>query len=99
MANTTGKKFGGRRPGAPNKTTKTVRTWLTELIDKNRSRIEKDIKALEPKDRLLILEKLMSYTIPKMSSTQISIDQLSDNQLDQLIDEITQNINSDEVEN
>jgi len=52
----------------------------------------KDLKSLDPKDRLIIIEKLMYYTIPKMSSTKLTVDELSDQHLDTLIIQITKNI-------
>lgn len=55
----------GRPKGKPNKVTQEIRVWLASVIDKNRRQIESDLKALEPKERLLILEKLMQYVIPK----------------------------------
>lgn len=88
----------GRPKGSPNKTTTEVRQWLSKLIDKNKRQIERDLKALEPKDRLVILEKFMSYTVPKMQSiqAQIELNNLTDEQLDNLVLEITQNIDDNE---
>ena len=88
----------GRPKGSPNKTTTEVRQWLSKLIDKNKRQIERDLKALEPKDRLAILEKFMSYTVPKMQSIQAQIDlnNLSDEQLDNLVFEITKNIDDND---
>ncbi|GHT00790.1 hypothetical protein AGMMS50276_27470 [Synergistales bacterium] len=67
------KKTGGRAKGTPNKVTSEVKTWLSELIDSNRKQIERDLKALEPKDRLNILEKFMQYTVPKMQSVEAKV--------------------------
>ena len=86
----------GRPKGTPNKTTKTAREWLTKLIDKNRTTIERDLKKLEPFQRLQMIEKLMQYSIPKMSSTKLSIEELSDQNLETLINEITKNIENEE---
>ena len=88
----------GRPKGSPNRTTTEVRQWLSKLIEKNRRQIERDLKAIEPKDRLLILEKFMSYTVPKMQSIQAQVDfnNLTDEQLDNLVLEITQNIEENE---
>lgn len=58
-------RLGGRSKGTPNKVTATAKEWLAALIDKNRRQIERDLKQLEPKERLQILEKLMQYVIPK----------------------------------
>ena len=89
-----GKKTGGRERGTPNKVTSEVRTWLAELIDKNRKQVEKDLKELEPKDRLMILEKFMQYTTPKMQSidAKIDIERLTEGQLDHLINELTKDL-------
>ena len=55
----------GRPKGTPNKITQTLREWLSEVIDGNREQMVADLKALEPKERLQILERLMQYIIPK----------------------------------
>jgi uncharacterized protein (UPF0305 family) len=87
----------GRPKGVQNKVTREVKGWLSGLIDKNRKQIEKDLKALEPKDRLLIIEKFMQYTIPKMQSVQAQIDfsRLSDEQLDNVINELAKGLEDD----
>ena len=89
-----GIKTGGRTKGTPNKLTSNLREWLEKLINKNRLQIERDIKALKPKERLMVLEKFMQYTIPKLQSVQTKIDfnQLTDEQLDNLINELTKNV-------
>lgn len=86
----------GRPKGVPNKTTKTARDWLTDLIDKNRLQITKDLKSLDPKDRLMILEKLLAYTVPKMAASNITINDLSDAHLEALIQETTKAIEKNE---
>jgi len=81
----------GRPKGAVNKVTADLRGWVTLLIDNNREQLEKDLKALEPRERWTVIERLMSYTIPKMQSVEAKIDysQLSDEQLDRIINQIT----------
>jgi uncharacterized protein (UPF0305 family) len=88
------KKTGGRVKGTPNKVTSNLREWLGKLIDKNRLQIARDIKALDPKERLMILEKFMQYTVPKVKNIQTTIDfnQLTDEQLDDVINELTKDI-------
>ena len=84
----------GRPKGSPNKTTQSVREWLTRLIDDNREQIRKDLAALEPKERLQVLEKFMQYTVPKMQSVEarVDIDRLSDSQIDQVINELAEKL-------
>jgi hypothetical protein len=60
-------KTGGRRAGTPNKVTGTIREFLSALIDNQRDQIEADLKKLQPKVRLIILERLMQYVIPKQN--------------------------------
>ena len=87
----------GRPKGKPNKITQDVRGWLSAVIDKNRKQMERDLKALEPKDRLQMLEKLMQYVVPKQQavSTEIDFAKLSDDQLDAVIDQLTKGIDDE----
>lgn len=87
----------GRPRGSTNRVTTEMKGFLTELIDDNRQQIKDDLQRLDPKDRLLILEKFMQYTIPKMQSVEATIDysKLSDEQLDNIITGITQTIEDD----
>lgn len=84
----------GRPKGKPNKVTGEVREWIRALIDKQRPQLEKDLKALDPAERWRIIEKLMSYVVPKMQSVEAKIDlnSLSDEALDGLIRELTKEV-------
>lgn len=75
-----------------------MRGWLTAIIDKNRKQMEKDLKKLEPKDRLQILEKLMQYVIPKQQavSAEIDLNKLTDEQLDAVVSELTKGIDDED---
>jgi len=91
-------RMGGRQKGTPNKVTSTVKEWLAQLIDKNRRQMERDIKDLEPKDRLQVLERLMQYVVPKQQAVQAEVDfnKMTDEQLDTLVSELTKDISDDE---
>lgn len=89
----------GRPKGSLNRATAISREWLNMILDKNRRQIEKDLKALDPKDRLAILEKFMSYTIPKMSSMSLNFEKLSEAELDIIIETLTTKIERDDSEN
>jgi len=71
MANTTGKKFGGRKKGTPNKVTQDLRQWITDFLEGNREQVIQDLQAVEPKERLQFYEKLLQYAVPKMRRTEI----------------------------
>jgi len=90
-------KTGGRAPGTPNKVTTEMKTWLSGLLDKNRKQFERDLKRLEPHQRVLLFEKLLSYSIPKMQATTAQIDfgRLSDEQLEIIINELTKNLENE----
>lgn len=84
----------GRPKGSPNKLTADMRAWLAELIDNNRAQIASDLAALEPKDRLTILERFMQYTLPKMQSigqdiTMVDFNSLTEAQIDAIVARIT----------
>ncbi len=68
--NTTGKKFGGRKPGSPNRTTKAVKEFLTDFFENNRDQAMEDYLKLSPKDRLMFFEKVISYLTPKPTEQQ-----------------------------
>jgi hypothetical protein len=93
-------KTGGREKGTPNKVTSDLRTWLSDLWNGNREQFEKDLKALEPHQRVASFEKLLNYIIPKQQSVEATIESidlrsLSDEQLNLIINRITNDL-SDE---
>ena len=90
-------KTGGRQAGTPNKVTTDLRTWVNDLLDSNRKQIVKDIKSLEPQQRIAAFEKLLSYALPKQQAVQATIDfdRLSDEQLDVIINELTNNLSNE----
>jgi hypothetical protein len=83
----------GRPKGSPNKITTDIRTWIQSLINNNRELFETDLKAVESKQRLYIMEKLLSFVVPKMQSIEAktNFDNLTDEQLNTIIDELTKN--------
>ncbi len=84
----------GRKKGTPNKLTADLRQRINEVLENNWQNIEADIKALEPKDRLMFIEKLLKYTLPTLQATSLNVDfeKLSDEQLDKIIDELKKNL-------
>ena len=73
-------KTGGRGKGTPNRVTTSIREWINEVLNNNRTQFEKDLKVLEPHQRVAIFEKLLAYSTPKLQSVEANID-LSQNQL------------------
>ena len=90
-------RLGGRQRGTPNKVTSSVRDWLTKLVNKNKRHIRQDLDALDPKDRLILLEKFMAYVVPKQQAVSAAVDlnALTDDQLNQVVEQITANVMED----
>lgn len=70
-----GQKTGGRKKGTPNKSTMLGKEVIVSLLaDYSESGLmTSDFMALDPKDRLIIAERLMQYTMPKMQATAIDL--------------------------
>jgi len=94
-------KSGGRKAGTPNKSTQDMRAWIDVLLNDSRDLMISDLGKLEPKDRLMILEKLMQYTIPKQQSLSVdaqvqaefaAIEKLLNNAPDKAIEAITEKL-------
>ncbi len=66
-----GYKTGGREQGTPNKLTSDLKNRINDFLNENWDQVEKDFKILEPEKRVLLFEKLLSYTLPKMQTVQM----------------------------
>ena len=73
MANTTGKKFGGRQKGTPNKLTSELRAVLKDLIHEELETLQERMEYLDTKERLDVLVKLLPYILPKCTHTTAEI--------------------------
>lgn len=63
--------MGGRSKGTPNKSTTDLRKWLSGVLNDNRNQFEKDLKMLDPENRLRVLSGLFNYVIPKQQTLSI----------------------------
>ena len=68
MANTTGKKYGGRQKGTPNRLTKELRVLLKDIMYQELEEVQERFSLLEPKQRIELIIKLMPYVLPKVNS-------------------------------
>ena len=75
MANTTGKKFGGRQKGTPNKLTKELRAILKDVLYEEIDRLPERLDELDAKERLELVIKLMPFVFPKVQSVSQSLDE------------------------
>jgi hypothetical protein len=64
----------GRPIGSTNKDVKELREFISEFISGNLSTIQQDFDKLEsPKDRLMFIERLFQYTLPKLQAQSIEV--------------------------
>jgi len=52
--------------------TKELRNTLKELVQKEIKDLPKHLKTLEPKDRIIVLTKLMPYVFPKVQTVHLT---------------------------
>jgi len=72
MANSTGKKFGGRTKGTPNKENKKTRELIEQLVKENFSQLDLDIKGLSPRDRVQAIISLLKYCTPTFKAIELT---------------------------
>lgn len=73
MANTTGKKFGGRKKGAENKATVDARKAIAAFVDNNSELLHgwlQQIAADDPKKAFECYMSVVEYHIPKLQRTE-----------------------------
>lgn len=92
-----GQKTGGRKKGTPNKVTKQTREWLGVMLKRNRRIFEKRLKNCEDAEYCRIFAQLLPYVVPKKTEAEINgqmdLHTLTDEQLQQVINDITINLN------
>jgi hypothetical protein len=78
----------GRPKGIPNKSTNDLRQWLTDFVQGQRDQILADWQALEPKDRIIMFEKLMRFVLPTLQATTLQTDfeRMTEAELDYIIE-------------
>lgn len=58
------------RKGISNKSTAKIRDKIVNVIQENLESLEADLNALNPKERLDVLLKLMNYSLPKIKAIE-----------------------------
>lgn len=88
--NTSGKKYGGRKSGTPNKNTLELRTSINNFLSKNWKGVQGSFDKMDGKDKLIFIEKLLKYSLPTLQATTLTtnFETLPDDQLSAIIDEL-----------
>lgn len=79
--------LSGRPAGVKNKDTARLREWVTKFLEENLDQLREDWKALEPRERFTMFEKLLKYSLPTLQATALTNDyeRLTDEDLDKII--------------
>jgi len=85
-----GLKTGGRELGTPNKSTDELRQTVQSFIKRNIDCMQANFELLEPKEKLLFIEKLLQYTLPRLQATQLTMPEreMTDDELDREINRL-----------
>lgn len=83
----------GRKKGEPNNRNVDIRTRIKQLLELyiDSDQMAQDFATLEPKDRLLIADKLLDRIVPKLQATAIDLSQSpADTALEQRLSSLSQ---------
>lgn len=90
----------GRPRGSMTEKTRYIREWLVSLIGSNAQSMAENFKNLSNKEKWRVITQLMPYVLPKQTETKLKADvnfsQLSDDEVDNIISQISTNILNDE---
>lgn len=91
----------GRPKGSMNEKTKYIREWIVSLIGSNAKSLAESFKRLPPKEKFKVITQLMPYVLPKQIQQDlnhnIDFKNMSDEQLDDIINSMTATILDDDT--
>lgn len=87
-----GKKTGGRQKGTPNKATSFTKAVIQEILSEyyDTGLLSKDMKALEPKERVDAMLKLAAFVTPKPQSVDMSITSNKPKTIEDTLEELSE---------
>ncbi len=92
----------GRPKGSKNKVGEQLRETIAAFLEQNFEKIQKDFWStkLSRRDRLKFYTDLLPYAVPRLQSTtmDINFDQLSDDQLNEIIERLITSATDQESE-
>lgn len=75
----------GRPPGSPNKITAEIRSVLSAWVETEMQNIPELYAKLSPKEKAKFLTNVLSFVVPKMRETDLSISSIPGDQINTII--------------
>ena len=85
--NTTGKKYGGRTKGTPNKLSNEIKERLATILNEAMDSI--DVKTLTVSERLKLIQISVQYVIPRLKQVEDVTDEMPTNFQIEIIDSLS----------
>ena len=85
--NTTGKKYGGRTKGTPNKLSNEIKERLATILNEAMDSI--DVKTLTVSERLKLIQIGVQYVIPRLKQVENVEDEMPTNFQIEIIDSLS----------
>ena len=70
MADSAGRKTGGRAKGVPNKDNE-LKSWVRDLLGNNKNKMEEELKKLKGMAYTSTYISLMEYAVPKLARVDV----------------------------
>ena len=70
-----GLKTGGRSKGTPNKATAQMRDLVGLFVERNFSQVQACFDQLDPRDKILVIERMMRYVMPTYQAIHVTQDE------------------------
>lgn len=82
----------GRPKGSKNKAGEGLRNLISDFLEQKFDQVTNDFEQLEPKDRIKVYTDLLQYSVPKLQavSNSIEFEKMTDEQLDEVINQLMQ---------
>jgi len=82
----------GRPKGSQNKVTREIKQGFEALLHNNVEKLQADLDALEPKDRLQALTNLSKYILPTLKQSEVSLDAQVNGVSDEVVGDILEGL-------
>lgn len=91
----------GKPKGAKNKTSERLRATISDFLEEKFPTIRKNFSKLSPRDQAKLYSDLLPFVVPKLQALNLELDfgKMSEEQLDQIINELTKQAHEQRTEN